>query len=84
MQNLLYQRSATEAYFSHSFTIPVRLEPSHTVSGRHNVYPRLGASDPFSVLIESKRNVGGIKLFIADPLPRTMRATLPLLPIILG
>jgi hypothetical protein len=39
------------------------------------VYPRLGASDPFSVFIESKRDIGGIKLPVADPLPRTMRTT---------
>jgi hypothetical protein len=42
---------------------------------RDNVYPSLGASDPLSVLIESKRDIGGIKLPIADPLPGTMRAT---------
>ncbi len=39
------------------------------------VYPGLGASDPLSVFIESKRDIGGIKLLIADPLPCTMRAT---------
>ena len=39
------------------------------------MYPRLGAADPFSVFIESKRDIGGIKLPVADPLPRTMRAT---------
>jgi hypothetical protein len=40
-----------------------------------NVYPGHGASDPLSVLIESKRDIGGIKLPIADPLPGTMPAT---------
>src|SRR5208337_4168375 len=39
-----------------------------------NVYPGLGASDPLSVLIESKRDIGGIKLPIADLLPGTMPA----------
>jgi hypothetical protein len=40
-----------------------------------NVYPGLGASDPISVLIESKRDVGGIELPISDLLPGTMCAT---------
>ena len=42
---------------------------------RDNAYPGHGASDPLSVLIESKRDIAGIKLPIADPLPGTMRAT---------
>ena len=44
-----------------------------------NVYPGLGASDPLSVLIESKRDVGGIKLPIADPLPGAIRAGIQVL-----
>ena len=39
------------------------------------MYPSLSASDPLSALIESKRDIGGIKLPVAHPLPRTMRAT---------
>jgi len=39
------------------------------------VYPGLGASDPISILIESKRDIGGIEPPISDPLPCTMRAT---------
>ena len=41
----------------------------------NNMYPGLGASDPLSVLIESKRDIRRIKLLIADPLPGTMPAT---------
>jgi hypothetical protein len=41
----------------------------------NNVYPSLGASDPLSVLIESERDIRGIKLPISNPLPGTMRAT---------
>ncbi|HVS25879.1 MAG TPA: hypothetical protein VHE58_00990 [Burkholderiales bacterium] len=39
-----------------------------------NVYPGHIASDPLSVLIESKRDIGSIKLPVADALPGTMRA----------
>jgi len=39
------------------------------------MYPSLSASDPLSALIESERDIGGIKLFIAHTLPGTMRAT---------
>jgi len=42
---------------------------------RDNVYSSLGASDPLFVLIKPKRDIGGIKLPIADPLPGTMPAT---------
>jgi hypothetical protein len=38
------------------------------------MYARLGTSDPFSVFIESKRDIGGIELPISDLLPRTMRS----------
>lgn len=40
-----------------------------------NVHPGLGASDPFSVLIESKCDICGIKLPVADLLPDAMRTT---------
>jgi hypothetical protein len=39
------------------------------------MYPRLVTSDPLSVFIESKRDIGSIKISIANPLPGTMRAT---------
>jgi hypothetical protein len=39
------------------------------------MYPSLSASDPLSALIESERDIGGVKLFIAHTLPGTMRAT---------
>ena len=42
---------------------------------RDNVYPGLGAADPLSVLIESKGDLGGIKLLSAAPLPGAMPAT---------
>jgi hypothetical protein len=38
------------------------------------MYAGLGTSDPFSVFIESKRDIGGIELPISDLLPRTMRS----------
>ena len=40
-----------------------------------NVYPDLVASDPLSVSIELKSDIGGIKLPVADALPGTMPAT---------
>jgi len=39
------------------------------------MYPSLSASDPLSALIESERDIGGVKLFIAHTFPGTMRAT---------
>jgi hypothetical protein len=39
------------------------------------VYPGFGASDPLSVFIESKRDIGGIELPVTNPFPGTMRAT---------
>jgi len=40
-----------------------------------NVYPDFVASDPFSALVESKSDIGGIKLPVTDSLPGTMPAT---------
>jgi len=40
-----------------------------------DMYTGLGASNPLSGLIESKCDIGGIKLLIAGPLPRPVRTT---------
>jgi hypothetical protein len=41
----------------------------------NNTYPGFVASDPFSVFIESKSNIGRMKFPVTDLLPRAMRAT---------
>lgn len=41
----------------------------------NNVYSSLGASNPLLVLIKSKREIGGLKLLDAEPLPGTHART---------
>jgi len=72
-----------ESRFRRALLLAVQIEYAHLGHTRElviaraldNVYPGLIASDPLSVLIESKRDIGSIKLPVADALPGTMRAT---------